>query len=182
MSLTSDIKEQIAKEYIDNGVSSKILAVKYGCSIASVHNYINHYKNGTKMNQKGKSHVKNNQIRQLTNEEKVEIGNKYLKGGVKIVDLAKEYQCSIASVSSYIKLVKKGNTTMSNRGGNYKKGNKIKPIEHETKIKIANEYLKGGVNQKELATKYGCSIGSVHYYINCVKNNLPMHQYGKKIK
>jgi len=59
---------------------------------------------------------------------------------------------------------------MLNRGGNKKKGKKQVAINPEIKIKIANEYLSGGITQKELAKKYGCSVGSVHYYIEHVKN------------
>jgi transposase-like protein len=135
------------------------------------------------MHERGKYHVNVSikQKRKLTNEEKIEIANKYLKGGVKVIELAKEYQCSHSSVCSYISNVKKGNIIMANRGGNIRNGKKVLQVDQEVKIKIAHEYMKGGINQIELAKKYGCSAGSVHSYINCVKNNKPMHLlYGNR--
>lgn len=177
-SITNDVKVLIAKDYLDNKLSQKELASKYSCSITSVRRYIKCFKNGLPMNEKGKTSSNSKLSNKLTVEQKIEIGNKYLQGGVTITELAKEYKCSISSVSSYINTVKEGkeSTIRSNRGGNYKKGNKRVIIDPEVKIKIANEYLKGGINQKELAKKYDCSIGSVHYYVECVKNNLPMKQ------
>ena len=172
MSLTNDIKEKIAKEYLDSYVPQKFLASKYGCSITSVKRYIKCFKDGIHMNQKGKSCSNSKLLNKLTTNEKIEIGNKYLQGGVTTSELAKEYKCSISSVSYYMNAVKEGKESRLRlcRGGNYQKGKTRVMISPEVRIKIANEYLKGGINQKELSRKYGCSIGSVHNYIKCASS------------
>lgn len=178
--LSNDIKLKIASEHIDDGIPKKDLAIKYGCTVGSVDSYVKAVMKGKTMYVTGMNNHSTKQTIKHTTEEKEMIGKEYLLGGISQTELAKKYSCSVSSISLYVNCVKNG-IKMNKRGNNNQKGGvRNKVLTNEEKIQIANEYLAGGITQADLAKKYGCSSGSVHHYIHCVKNGLPMHEYGKR--
>ena len=174
-------KIEIANKYLEGGQSQVQLAKEYNLHYNTIKKYVKCIRNNIPINRKGimgKRTKKNRTV--LSNELKEKIALEHLENGIAIKDLVIKYDCDRVSIINYVKNIRNG-TQMYEKGKSKKpKVRSTKNLTNEDKVKIANEYIQGGISQKELALKYEISICSVSNYVKRVENGITQKDVGAK--
>lgn len=158
-----DINE-LCNEYLKEGVTSKILAKKYKCSITTIIDKLKRSNNLEVLNK-----IKNKSGQKL-NIDKNLIIQEYLKSKTTTIeDVAKIFKCSGSTIRRI--LLNSNNKDVIN------KINKIKNID----IKIlCNKYLENQTSIKILTEKYNCSYQTISKLLKNSGNNLFGFEYMPK--
>jgi len=114
-----------------------------------------------------------------TDQQKINIANRYLIDGISQKELAKEYNLHYNTIKKYVRSIK-NNIPISRTGlkGKRTKTNKA-VLSNALKEKIALEHIDDGIPIKDLAVKYKCDRVSISNYVKNIRNGKIMHEKGK---
>ena len=162
---SKELKLQLLKEHIENGVSYWKLGKDYGIEASIIRRWGYIYDTfGEEGLEKHNSDLCN-----YSAEFKEMIVSEYLEGDISIQNLAYKYK--IYAPSTVGKWIKQYNNheelTNSRKEGVYHmvKNNTRKNTTFEERVKIVEECISCGCNYSSIARKYACSYGQVYSWV-----------------